>query len=200
MKLEKDFYTRDNVVQIAQELLGKHLYTNQDGIMTGGIIVETEAYSGTNDKACHAHLNRRTQRTEIMYHTGGVAYVYLVYGMYNLFNIVTNVEGRADAVLVRAIEPTIGIEEMLLRRNMAAPKPNLTAGPGVMSMALGIDRKHYGTSLTGDSIWVEDQGIALPAESIAIGPRIGIDYAGDDALLPWRFWLKGSKWVSRKKA
>jgi DNA-3-methyladenine glycosylase len=199
VKLDKDFYTRDNVVQIAQELLGKHLYTNLDGILTGGIIVETEAYAGINDKACHAHMNRRTQRTEIMYHEGGVAYVYLVYGMYNLFNIITNVEGRADAVLVRAIEPTEGIEEMLLRRNMPSPKPNLTAGPGVLSIALGIDRKHYGTPLTGDTLWIEDQGMEVPSDRIAIGPRIGIDYAGEDALLPWRFWLKENKWVSRKK-
>lgn len=199
MKLNQDFYTRDNVVQIAQDLLGKYLCTNLGGIVTGGMIVETEAYSGTNDKACHAHLNRRTKRTEIMYHTGGVAYVYLVYGIYNLFNVVTNVEGRADAVLVRAIEPTIGIEEMLLRRNMAAPKPNLTAGPGVMSMALGINRSHYGTPLTGGTIWIGDEGANVPAEGVAIGPRIGIDYAGDDALLPWRFWLEGNKWVSGKK-
>ncbi|MDX5418336.1 MAG: DNA-3-methyladenine glycosylase [Hymenobacteraceae bacterium] len=199
MKLEKSFYTRPDVVQVAQDLLGKHLYTQHDGILTGGIIVETEAYSGMNDKACHAHLNRRTKRTEVMYHEGGVAYVYLVYGMYNLFNIITNVEGQADAVLVRAIEPTEGIEEMMLRRNMASLKPNLTAGPGVMSIAMGIDRKHYGTPLTGDAIWVEDRGIEVPAEGIAIGPRIGIDYAGEDAFLPWRFWLKGNKWVSRKK-
>jgi DNA-3-methyladenine glycosylase len=199
VKLEKSFYTRQDVVQVAQDLLGKHLYTKHDDILTGGIIVETEAYSGVGDKACHAHLNRRTKRTEIMYHEGGIAYVYLVYGIYNLFNIITNAEGQADAVLVRAIEPTEGIEEMLLRRNMANPKPNLTAGPGVMSIALGIDRKHYGTSLTGDTIWIEDRGISVPAEGMAIGPRIGIDYAGEDALLPWRFWLKGNKWVSRKK-
>ena len=198
MKLPKSFYTRPNVVQIAQELLGKYLYTNQDGLLTGGMIVETEAYSGVNDRACHAHLNRRTPRTEIMYHEGGVAYVYLVYGMYNLFNIITNVEGQADAVLVRAIEPEAGVEEMLLRRNMASIKPNLTAGPGVLSIALGINRKHYGIPLTGDTIWIEDKGLEVPAESIAVGPRIGVDYAGDDALLPWRFWLKGNRWVSRK--
>lgn len=199
MKLKKSFYTRPDVVQVAQDLLGKHLYTWQDGILTGGTIVETEAYSGVGDKACHAHMNRRTQRTEIMYHEGGVAYVYLVYGIYNLFNIITNVEGQADAVLVRAIEPLEGIEEMLLRRNMASVRPNLTAGPGVLSIALGIDRKHYGEDLTGNTIWVEDQGTEVPAEGIAIGPRIGVDYAGEDALLPWRFWLKGNKWVSRKK-
>jgi DNA-3-methyladenine glycosylase len=198
VKLTKDFYTRPNVVQIAQELLGKYLYTSVDGMLTGGMIVETEAYSGENDRACHAHLNRRTARTEIMYHEGGVAYVYLVYGIYNLFNIITNVEGKADAVLIRAVEPEIGTEEMLLRRNMPTIKPNLTAGPGVMSIALGINRKHYGESLTGNIIWLEDKGITIPEENIMTVPRVGIDYAGDDALLPWRFYIKDSKWISRK--
>jgi DNA-3-methyladenine glycosylase len=186
-------------VQVAQDLLGKYLYTNFDGIITGGMIVETEAYSGENDRACHAHLNRRTQRTEIMYHEGGVAYVYLIYGIYNLFNIITNTEGRADAVLIRALEPEVGIEEMMLRRSMAHTKPNLTAGPGVLSIAMGIDRKLYGADLTGNTIWVEDKSIKLPKESIAAGPRIGVDYAGEDALLPWRFWIKDNKWVSKKK-
>ena len=199
MKLPKDFYTRPDVVQIARDLLGKYVYTCMDGIVTGGMIVETEAYAGENDKACHAHLNRRTRRTEIMYSEGGVAYVYLVYGMYNLFNIITNEQDKADAVLIRAIEPETGIEEMLLRRGFASIKPNLTAGPGVTSIALGINRKHYGTDLTGNTIWLEDKSIVLPEQSIATGPRIGIDYAGEDALQPWRFWVKGNKWVSRKK-
>ena len=198
MKLPKDFYTRPDVVQIAQELLGKYLYTAVDGMLTGGMIVETEAYSGENDRACHAHMNRRTARTEIMYHEGGVAYVYLVYGIYNLFNIITNVEGKADAVLVRAIEPEVGIEEMQLRRNMPTIKPNLTAGPGVMSIALGINRKHYGENLTGSTIWLEDKGITITDNNIMTVPRVGIDYAGDDALLPWRFYIKGNKWVSKK--
>lgn len=199
MKLPLSFYTRPDVVQIAQDLLGKYLYTDRDGIITGGIIVETEAYSGENDRACHAHLNRRTKRTEIMYHQGGVAYVYLIYGIYHLFNIITNQKDKADAVLIRAIEPETGIEEMLLRRNMAVAKPNLTAGPGVLSIALGIDKSLYGADLTGSTIWVEDKGFKVPAESITAGPRIGVDYAGEDALLPWRFWVKGNKWVSKKK-
>ncbi|WP_276497723.1 DNA-3-methyladenine glycosylase [Pontibacter litorisediminis] len=199
MKLPKEFYTRPDVVQLAQELLGKHLYTCVDGMLTGGMIVETEAYSGENDRACHAHLNRRTARTEIMYSEGGVAYVYLVYGMYHLFNIITNEKDKADAVLVRAIVPEVGVEEMLLRRGFQSIKPNLTAGPGVLSIALGIDRKLYGADLTGDTVWLEDKGVVLPEESIATGPRIGIDYAGEDALLPWRFWVKGNKWVSKKR-
>ena len=187
------------MVQVAQDLIGKYLYTSVDGIITGGMIVETEAYSGENDQACHAHLNRRTQRTEIMYHEGGVAYVYLVYGIYHLFNIITNVQNRADAVLVRAIAPEEGLPEMLLRRNMPAVKPNLTAGPGVMSIALGINKKLYGADLTGDTVWLEDKGVYIAPEQLAAGPRIGIDYAGDDATLPWRFWLKGNKWVSKKR-
>ncbi|WP_068838100.1 DNA-3-methyladenine glycosylase [Pontibacter akesuensis] len=199
MKLPKSFYTRPDVVHLAQELLGKYVYTCVNGMLTGGMIVETEAYSGQNDKACHAHLNRRTKRTEIMYHEGGVAYVYLVYGIYHLFNIITNTEGNADAVLVRAIEPEVGVEEMLLRRGMASIKPNLTAGPGVLSIALGIDKKLYGADLTGSTIWLEDKGITIPPEQIVSGPRIGIDYAEEDALLPWRFWVKGNKWVSKKK-
>lgn len=199
MKLPKSFYTRPDVVQLAQELIGKYLYTSIDGILTGGIIVETEAYSGENDNACHAHLNRRTQRTEIMYHEGGVAYVYLVYGIYHLFNIITNVQDKADAVLVRAIAPEEGIAEMLLRRNMQVVKPNLTAGPGVLSIAMGINKKLYGADLTGDTIWLEDKGVHISPEQLAAGPRIGIDYAGEDAHLPWRFWLKGNKWVSKKR-
>ena len=186
-------------MQIAQELLGKYVYTCIDGILTGGMIVETEAYAGENDQACHAHLSRRTQRTEIMYHEGGVAYVYLVYGIYHLFNIITNQKDKADAVLIRAIEPQEGIEEMILRRGFESIKPNLTAGPGVLSIALGINRKHYGTDLTSDTIWIEDKSIVIPDANIATGPRIGIDYAGEDASLPWRFWVKGNKWVSRKK-
>ena len=199
MKLPKEFYTRPDVVQIARELLGKHVYTNIDGIVTGGMIVETEAYAGENDRACHAHMNRRTQRTEIMYSEGGVAYVYLVYGMYNLFNIITNEKDRADAVLIRAIEPLEGVEEMVLRRGFNSIRPNLTKGPGVTSIALGINKKHYGTDLTGTTIWLEDKSINLPEQSIATGPRIGIDYAGEDALLPWRFWLKDNKWVSKRR-
>ncbi len=198
-KLPVSFYTRANVVQIAQELLGKYLYTNINGVLTGGMIVETEAYAGEGDRACHAHLSKRTKRTEIMYHEGGVAYVYLVYGIYHLFNIITNIEGKADAVLIRAIAPEVGIEAMQQRRNMPQLKPNLTAGPGVMSIALGIDKQLYGADVTGETIWIEDKRISIPADSIAEGPRIGVDYAGEDALLPWRFWVKGNKWVSRKK-
>lgn len=198
-KLPRSFYTRDNVVQISRELLGKYLVTHIDGIRTSGMIVETEAYDGARDKACHAHLNRRTNRTEVMFHQGGVAYVYLCYGIHHLFNIVTNEEDRADAILVRAIEPEEGTEEMMLRREMNSLKPNLTAGPGSMSKALGIRTGHYGQSLLDDTIWVEDRGVVIPDDQIIASPRVGIDYAEEDALLPWRFRIKGNKWTSKAK-
>lgn len=196
-KLPVSFYSRPNVVQISKELLGKYLLTEIDGVRTGGMIVETEAYSGQNDKACHANQGRRTARTEIMYQQGGVAYVYLIYGLHHLFNIVTNKQGMADAVLIRAIEPTEGIEEMLLRRRMHKKEKRLTAGPGVMSEALGISRKQYGEPLSGPHIWVEDRQHKLNEEEIIARPRVGVAYAGEDALLPWRFSIKSNLWVSK---
>ena len=198
-KIQKSFYTRPDVVQISKELLGKFLYTKIDGILTGGMIVETEAYSGENDKACHAHLGRRTKRTEIMYHTGGVAYTYLIYGIYTLFNIITNETGKADAVLIRAIEPTEGLKEMQLRRNQAKIRTNLTAGPGLLSQALGISTKHYGTDLTGNLIWLEDKKVEIHESEIIASPRVGIAYAEEHALLPWRFRIKNNKWTSKAK-
>jgi len=198
-KLSKCFYTRPDVVQISKELLGKYLYTRIDGILTGGKIVETEAYCGENDLACHSHSGRRTSRTEIMYHEGGVAYTYLIYGIYTLFNIITNQAERADAVLIRAIEPTEGIPEMLLRRNHTKITRRLTAGPGLLTIALGITTKYYGTDLTGDLIWLEDWNETVTDDEIIASPRVGVGYAGTDALLPWRFRLKGNKWTSPAK-
>ncbi|KAA9333809.1 DNA-3-methyladenine glycosylase [Adhaeribacter soli] len=199
MKLPKEFYTRPDVVEVSRDLLGKFLYSNIDGVLTGGMIVETEAYCGENDKACHAHLGRRTKRTEIMYQEGGVTYTYLIYGMYTLFNIITNVSGRADAVLVRAIEPTEGLKEMQLRRNLPKIQPNLTAGPGLLTQALGITTKHYGENLSGNLIWLEDQGIVIPETEILESPRVGIAYAEEHALLAWRFRVKENPWTSKAK-
>jgi DNA-3-methyladenine glycosylase len=198
MKLTSSFYEREDVVQISKDLLGKYLISFADGLYTAGMITETEAYSGQNDKACHAHLNRRTDRTEIMYHNGGLAYVYLCYGLHSLFNIVTNQKGNADAVLIRAIEPTEGLEVMQQRRGMATLSPRLTAGPGVMSKAMGISKSHYGTDLQGDTLWIEDRGIHIPEKDMIACPRIGVDYAEEDALLPWRFYIKGNPYVSKK--
>ncbi|UOG74322.1 DNA-3-methyladenine glycosylase [Hymenobacter tibetensis] len=196
MKIALDFYRRPDPVQVAHDLLGKYVYTNINGVLTGGRIVETEAYAHINDQACHSHLGRYTARTQIMYEPGGVAYVYLVYGRYALFNIITNEAGKADAVLIRGIEPTVGIPEMLLRRGVTEVKRNLTGGPGLLTQALGISTQHYGTDLTGTTIWLEDQQEPVAEDLILASPRVGIDYAGDDAALPWRFRIKGSKWTS----
>lgn len=187
------------MVQISKELLGKTLYTHFNGITTAGIITETEAYCGATDKACHAHF-KRTKRNEIMFAEGGVSYVYLCYGIHHLFNVVTNQKGHADAVLIRAIEPTVGIETMLERRNMTKTQTRLTAGPGCLSRALGITKQQYGESLQGDCVWIEDNNPDKPIEDSQIikTTRIGIDYAEEDALLPWRFYIEGNKWVSRK--
>lgn len=194
------FYLQNDVVSLSKAFLGKYLFTNLQGKICGGKIVETEAYAHVNDKACHSHLQRRTNRTEIMFHAGGVAYVYKIYGMYDLFNIITNVENKADAVLVRAIEPTDGIETMQLRRNLHDFSLRLTAGPGMLSQALGIDKKLYGADLTtGEKIWIEDRGQEVDESEIIASPRVGIDYAEDDALLPWRFRIKNNRWTSKAK-
>ena len=196
MKLGESFYQRHDVVQIARELLGKVLYTRVDGVTAGGIIVETEAYSW-KEKGCHAYQGKKTARNEVMFSNGGLTYVYLCYGMHHLFNVVTNVEGIADAVLIRAIEPFVGQEQMLLRRQLPFPSFHLTSGPGKLTKALGIDRKLNGKSLTGSEVWIEENGVKIPSGKIQSTKRIGIDYAGKDAALPWRFTIKENKWVSR---
>ncbi|RTQ53251.1 DNA-3-methyladenine glycosylase [Hymenobacter gummosus] len=196
MKLPLTYYQQPDVVALARDLLGKYVYSRIDGVLTGGRIVETEAYAHIDDQACHSHLGRFTKRTRVMYEAGGVAYVYLIYGRYALFNIITNVAGKADAVLIRAIEPTEGLPEMQLRRGLAQPARNLTAGPGLLTQALGIGTQHYGTDLTGDLIWLEDHHEPVAPDNVLASPRVGIDYAGADAALPWRFRLKDSKWTS----
>jgi DNA-3-methyladenine glycosylase len=198
-KLSPSFYTRKDVVKISRELLGKVLVTEIDGVRTSGIIVETEAYAGPSDKACHAYLRRNTVRTAPMFKEGGIAYVYLIYGMYHLFNIVTHVEGEPYAVLVRAIEPLEGLGTMLERRGHEVGKPVLTAGPGVLSIALGITKSLSGESLQGPLIWLEDRGIKVAKKDIVATTRVGVDYAEEDALLPYRFYIKGNAWVSKGK-
>jgi DNA-3-methyladenine glycosylase len=195
-KLTNDFYRREDVVQLSRELLGKVLVTNIDGKRTAGVITETEAYKGPEDKACHAHLNRFTKRTKVMFAAGNVAYVYLCYGIHHLFNIVTGKAGDPHAILIRAIEPIEGVEIMLERRNMEKISKRLTSGPGTLSKALGISKTHYGLSLLEDTIWIEDRNIEV--EAIVETTRIGIDYAEEHALLPWRFYIKNNKWISKK--
>jgi DNA-3-methyladenine glycosylase len=196
MKLADSFYQRKDVVKIAQELLGKVLFTNIKGIVTAGMIVETEAYSW-KEKGCHAYGSKKTQRNAVMFEKGGFTYVYLCYGMHHLFNIVTNEPGVAEAVLIRAVEPVQGLDEMSLRRGKLKNKLHLTSGPGKLTKALGIDRALNGKFLLGDEVWVEDLQTKISNRNIVAGPRIGIDYAGDDALLPWRFTVKGNEWVSK---
>ena len=194
--LPREFYTRTDVVQIANELLGKVLYTSFDNELTAGIIIETEAYAGISDKASHAYNNRRTARTEIMYRTGGTAYVYLCYGIHSLFNIVTSVEDNPHAILVRGIEPLHGIEIMKMRSGNYKLEPRSGIGPGNVSKLLGIKVIHSGLNLCEDlsgerKIWIQDEGIKVPVDEVKSGPRIGIDYAAEDALLPYRFqWIK----------
>lgn len=188
MKLSLDFYQRADVVQISRELLGKVLVTQLDGAQTSGIIIETEAYAGIHDRASHSYGNRRTKRTEVMFGPAGIAYVYLCYGIHHLFNIVTNVQDVPQAVLVRAIEPLEGIDTILARRGQKKLKKGIAGGPGTSAQALGIRTCHSGIDLSGDQIWVEDRSIVVPDAVVETGPRIGIDYAGEDAALPYRFW------------
>jgi DNA-3-methyladenine glycosylase len=197
MKLPRSYYSNPDVLFLAKDLLGKVLFTEIDGETTAGIIVETEAYFGVKDKASHAYGGRRTDRTETLYSHGGVSYVYLCYGIHHLFNVVTSVEDEPHAVLVRAVEPLIGKEIMELRRNMPATKPSISAGPGSAAKALGIDRSFNRKKLTENEIWIEDHGIAYQPDEIIAGPRIGVAYAEEDALLPWRFFVKGNKYVSK---
>ncbi len=198
-KLPADFYRQADVVHISRELLGKVLVTNVNGQRTAAMIVETEAYAGENDRASHAYNGRSTSRTEIMYRAGGVSYVYLIYGLHVLFNVVTNKAGIPDAVLIRAVQPLEGLDIMLARRKMSSIKPTLSNGPGKLTRALGIDLSFYGLPLTGDTIWIEDRGLHIPAQRIASGPRIGVAYAGTDASRPWRFWIRDNPFVSKSE-
>jgi len=192
-KLSYNFYQRNDVVLIAKELLGKVIYSNIDGFLTSGIITETEAYAGITDRASHAFGNRRTARTEVMYKKGGTAYVYLCYGIHHLFNVVTGEAENPHAVLIRAIHPLEGINHMKKRRKISVIKKTFSSGPGTCAKALGFHTKHSGTDLTKDLIWIEDQNIKIPKKDIIITPRIGIDYAGEDAKLPYRFVWKSEK-------
>ncbi len=199
MKLPRAFYTHGDVVAVARRLLGQRLVVPaRDGRRVSGIIVETEAYRGPEDRASHAYGGRRTRRTETMYAPGGTAYVYFVYGMYNQFNVVTNAEHVPHAVLVRALEPVEGMA-LMRRRRGGGPVGALTSGPGKLCIALGIDRRLDGADLLGDRVWIEKGRRVLPA-AIASGPRIGIDYADAWVDRPWRFWLRGNPFVSRAPA
>ena len=193
--LGRAFYARDDVLEVARDLLGCLLVVpTRTGRRVSGRIVETEAYRGPEDRASHAYGGRRTARTETMYGAGGTAYVYFVYGMYHQFNVVTNAADVPHAVLVRALEPVEGVDLMRRRRGRARPR-DLASGPGKLCIALGIDRGFDRADLRGDRVWIE-AGAALRPREIASGPRVGIDYAGDWAARPWRFWVRDHPCVS----
>jgi DNA-3-methyladenine glycosylase len=198
-KLDYYFYNRADVVNIARELLGKVLVTQWDGVVTSGRIVETEAYRGVTDRASHAWNGRRTRRTEIMYDDGGKGYVYLCYGIHHLFNVVTNIKETPHAVLVRAVEPMEGIGTMLQRTGKKKPDRTLTSGPGNVSKALGLMVSHSGVSLLEDTVFIADDSYALKKKDIIATTRIGVDYAGEDALLPYRFFIRDNIYVSGRR-
>jgi DNA-3-methyladenine glycosylase len=184
--LPKDFYYQSNVQKIAKKLLGKLLVTNLGGVTTSGWILETEAYAGIKDKASHAYNNRRTKRTETMYKSGGIAYVYLIYGIHHLLNVVTNQAEIPHAVLIRSIQPFEGIKSMEKRRGKAMDK-KFSSGPGTLSQALGIHTMWDGETLQGPNIWIEDRGLSILDTRIEKRPRIGVEYAEDHAHLPWNY-------------
>lgn len=183
------FYASDDVVMIARELLGKVLCTRIRGAVTKAAITETEAYAGVGDRASHAFGGRRTRRTEPMFGAGGTAYVYLCYGIHHLFNVVTADVDTPHAVLVRAGHPLEGEALMKRRRGRTSTARTLLAGPGSLARALGITTRLSGTSLCGETVWIEDHGLAVDSRTVTMGPRVGVDYAGDDARLPYRFHI-----------
>ncbi len=195
-KLPQSFYDRNDVVTIARELLGKILVTNFDGQITSGSIVETEAYAALVDKASHSFAGRRTGRNEHMYAAPATAYVYVCYGMHQMFNIVTNQKEIPDAVLIRAVEPLQGMDIMLQRTGKLKFDFTLTRGPGNVGKAFGINKKHSGLHLLDDEIFILDSNIMLDKSKVGVSKRIGVESAGADGLLPYRFYIRGNKYVS----
>jgi len=200
VKLDRSLYLKDTVT-VATQLLGKLLVHEMDGKMMSGIIVETEAYLGTEDRAAHSFGGRRTPRNEAMYSLGGHAYIYFIYGMYYCFNVVTGHKGVPEAVLVRALEPVEGLDFMAAARYKkdyaslsTRQRINLTNGPGKLCMALNIDRSLNGEDLCGRRIYIEDR---TETPEICSSKRIGIDYAGEDRDLPLRFYIQSNKYVSK---
>ncbi|HMG82506.1 MAG TPA: DNA-3-methyladenine glycosylase [Ferruginibacter sp.] len=195
-KLTIDFYNRQDVLQIARELLGKIVVTKFDGMTTSGRIVETEAYIAITDQASHTFGGKRTTRNEHMYGNAGTSYVYICYGMHHLFNVVTNEKETPDAVLIRGVEPVKGIDTMLDRSGKLKLDNTLSKGPGNAAKVLGINKQHSGLNLLGNKIFIEDDGFVVDDKQIGVSKRIGVEGAGKSALLPYRFYIKGNKYVS----
>ena len=197
MKLIRSYYCNVDTIQLSKNILGKKLVTNINNQITSGLIVETEAYLGLNDKASHAYKGK-TSRTKVMFEQGGVAYIYLCYGLHYLFNIVCNFKNIPHAILIRAIEPIEGIEYMKKRRRHISLNKNISNGPGKLTQALGITTNLNNKSLIDNNLWIEDIGYEISDKNISSVPRIGVDYAQEDAKLPYRFYIKNNKWVSQK--
>lgn len=187
-RLPSDLFVGDDVVKISCQLLGKVLVSSVQGIYTAAVIVETEAYAGVGDKASHAYGDRRTARTEIMYQRGGMAYVYLCYGIHALLNVVVNVPGVPHAVLIRGAVPFMGKQIIETRLNRALKFPVDCYGPGKITRQHGITTKLNGEDLVeGNQLWLAESGLTPASSEILVGPRIGVDYAQEDAALPYRF-------------
>ncbi len=195
-KLPIEFYEQTDVVEVARTLLGKIVVTRIAGALVKARIVETEAYVAMVDKASHAYAGKRTARNEAMYARGGTAYVYICYGLHRMLNVVTNSVGIPDAVLIRGAEPLAGLDVMARRTGRDAQAPAITRGPGNLARALGIEKEHTGLSLLGNCIYLADDGFIHPPELIGVSKRIGIDGAGEDAALPYRFYTRGNRFVS----
>ncbi len=196
-RLTLDFYTDPDVERVAIALLGCVLWSCAGGNRTAARIVETEAYGGSGaDRASHA-ARGRTARNDVMFERGGRAYVYLCYGLHHLFNVVTGAEGCAAAVLVRAVEPMQGVAVMEQRRGMGRDRTALTAGPGALTTALGINMNHNRCPLVrGGELWFAGPPGTVAGDEVVASARVGVNYAGDDAARPWRFRIRGNRWTS----
>lgn len=197
--IPKSYYQSMDVLGLSKDLLGKYLVSNVGGKLTSGIIVETEAYRAPDDKACHAYANKRTPRTETMFAIGGTCYVYICYGIHNLFNIVTAPEGIAHAILVRAIEPVEGLELMEARRNMSISKKESCNGPGKFTRCMSISKAQNGIDLSSkqSELWIEDRGVKILKNNIIAGPRVGMSTAEECSNWPWRFRIRDNQWTSK---
>jgi DNA-3-methyladenine glycosylase len=191
--LPRSFYSRP-ALDVASDLIGKVLVRNVNRRKLAGKIVETEAYAGPHDLACHASKGH-TPRTSIMFGPPGFAYVYMIYGFYFCLNAVTEPEGYPAAVLIRAVEPLDNVEYMRKLRKNPADERNIASGPGKLCMAMAIDKKLNGSDLTNGILWVEDR--KLETGPIDVSPRVGVDYAGEFRDKPWRFFVRGNPHVSR---
>ncbi len=194
-RLKREFYNRDTLT-VARELLGTYLVHASEEGKTVGKIVEVEAYIGPDDAASHAYKGLNSKRTKVQFGPGGYAYIYLIYGMYHCFNVVTNLPNHPEVVLIRALEPVMGLK-LIKKRKGTNKLASLCNGPGKLCKSMGIRKEHYGTDLCGDRIYISRNIKSEEAFDIEETKRININYAGKDKDLPWRFIIKGNSFVSK---